>query len=256
MLKIAEARSLAREHGFTELVTHPGGNAKLAKAKGVYNAGVSLIPSTRSGYNVCSQATPKCIEGCLAGIGRAEYLSTIQLARIARTQLLFSDRDLFFQILFTELMAIDRRAKRLGVPVAFRPNVLSDLPWHLWCREWLEEIFAHWNWYGYTKVRKYLSDVTPMHFTFSWSERTRLSDVRLLLDMGCNVAIPFFDCRTLLPTIPICDWYGFPVIDGDVSDLRYRDPRGVIVGLRAKLPKCRALAKQRILDSNGFFVGV
>jgi hypothetical protein len=29
-------------------------------------------------------------------------------------------------------------------------------------------------------------------------------------------------------------WKGFPVIDGDVSDLRFLDPRGTVVGLKAK----------------------
>jgi hypothetical protein len=29
-------------------------------------------------------------------------------------------------------------------------------------------------------------------------------------------------------------WNGITVIDGDISDLRFLDPRGVIVGLRGK----------------------
>jgi hypothetical protein len=29
-------------------------------------------------------------------------------------------------------------------------------------------------------------------------------------------------------------WQGFPVINGDESDLRFLDPSGVIVGLKAK----------------------
>lgn len=29
-------------------------------------------------------------------------------------------------------------------------------------------------------------------------------------------------------------WHGFRVIDGDESDLRFTDPAGVVVGLRAK----------------------
>ena len=29
-------------------------------------------------------------------------------------------------------------------------------------------------------------------------------------------------------------WHGFPVIDGDLHDCRFLDPKGVVVGLRAK----------------------
>jgi hypothetical protein len=29
-------------------------------------------------------------------------------------------------------------------------------------------------------------------------------------------------------------WQGFPVINGDESDLRFLDPAGVVVGLKAK----------------------
>jgi hypothetical protein len=48
------------------------------------------------------------------------------------------------------------------------------------------------------------------------------------LKHGVNVAVVF----------PSADfpatWQGYQVIDGDVNDLRFRDPRGVIVGLKAK----------------------
>ena len=40
-------------------------------------------------------------------------------------------------------------------------------------------------------------------------------------------------------------YLGLPVIDGDASDLRFLDPPGVIVGLRAK-------GKARALPSGGF----
>jgi hypothetical protein len=43
-----------------------------------------------------------------------------------------------------------------------------------------------------------------------------------------NVAVVF--AGNDLPT----EWNGKPVIDGDTDDLRFLDPQGVIVGLRAK----------------------
>jgi len=196
-----------------------------------------------------------CRAGCFGNFGRAEFLSSINVARQARTRLLFSDRELFMAILFCELMRADRRARRLGVPVAFRPNILSDLPWHKWLADWIDGQFSSWNWYGYTKMRKYLTAETPMHFTYSWSERSVFTDALSMTAQGINVAMAFFDCHTLQPTIPEF-WYGIPVINGDKNDLRYLDPSGVIVGLKAKLPKSIEKRRAVLRESNGFFVGV
>jgi len=46
------------------------------------------------------------------------------------------------------------------------------------------------------------------------------------LEMGFNVAAVFH----VLPT----EYLGFPVINGDLTDERFTDARGCIVGLKAK----------------------
>jgi hypothetical protein len=50
---------------------------------------------------------------------------------------------------------------------------------------------------------------------------------RTVLDRGGNVAVVF---RRHLPA----HWHGVPLIDGDDTDLRFLDPEGVVVDLRAK----------------------
>ncbi len=60
-----------------------------------------------------------------------------------------------------------------------------------------------------------------------------------MLSNGINVAVVFKD---KLPA----EFLGFPVIDGDISDTRFLDSQGVIVGLKAK-----GKAKQ---DTSGFVV--
>ncbi len=77
------------------------------------------------------------------------------------------------------------------------------------------------------------------HLTFSRSEET--SDDRMLriLHKGGNVAVVF---RGSLPKT----YLGYPVVDGDENDLRFKDPKGVIVGLVEK-----GLAKK---DETGFVV--
>jgi len=121
--------------------------------------------------------------------------------------------------------------------------------------------FPHWQFYSYTKVRgkvrQFISGSLPdnYHITYSWNERASFDFVRDLLWDGVNTAVPFFDAATLRPTIPKF-WNGETVIDGDKSDLRFLDPRGVIVGLSVKLPKLRKLANEQVSKSEGFFVGI
>ena len=260
MLTLKAAKAIAQQHGFGSLITEPHANAKLLKSVGWYNAGISLAQASLSGVNMCSASTAQCREACLGGTGRSEFTPSIVKSRIGRTKLYSSDIRSFWSVLLPELHKVDRKAKRLGIPVAFRPNILSDQAWHIKLPEMFEE-FPHWQFYGYTKVKSYVSAAIQgklpknYHLTYSWSERARLDYVATLLDNGINVAVPFYDRNSLRPKIPM-RWNGWNVIDGDVSDLRFNDPTGVIVGLSVKLPKNRIKAVNRIVKSEGFFVGV
>jgi hypothetical protein len=68
------------------------------------------------------------------------------------------------------------------------------------------------------------------HLTFSYSENNAV-DCLECLEHGINVAM-VFDTKRGQP-LPKT-WCNYKVIDGDLSDLRFKDPKGVIVGLRAK----------------------
>ena len=77
---------------------------------------------------------------------------------------------------------------------------------------------------------RYLAGELPQnyHLTFSRSEDTPDEFVHTICNTHRgNVAVVF---NGDLPE----KWQGLRVIDGDISDLRFRDPRGVIVGLRSK----------------------
>lgn len=260
MLKLVEAKKAAQSYGFGSLITEPTANAKLLKSKGWYNAGVSLAQASLSGKNMCPASTALCRAACLGGTGRAEFTPPIVTARINKTKLFSKHPSLFWDILEPELHKVDRKAKRLGLPVAFRPNILSDQPWHIQHPQMFEE-FPHWQFYGYTKVKGYVSawchgDLPPnYHLTYSWSEKATLDYVGRVIDCGMNVAVPFYSKDSLKPIIPK-QWKKWEVIDGDASDLRFNDPAGVIVGLGVKLPKNRKKAIARIEQSKGFFVGV
>lgn len=88
------------------------------------------------------------------------------------------------------------------------------------------------------------------HLTFSRSE----TNERQCLDVlaaGGNVAVVFSTAtksgKRPAEALP-ADWHGYRVVDGDKDDLRFLDPRGVVVGLRAK-----GRAKH---DTSGFVVQV
>ena len=82
--------------------------------------------------------------------------------------------------------------------------------------------------YDYTKRPvRYVANA-PVHYTYSLDVGSdREEHAIAYLRAGGNVAIVFANG---LPAT----WNGFHVIDGDETDVRYLDPRGSVVGLKAK----------------------
>lgn len=241
--------------GFTSLLTPDGYNPKTKKgrSKGYSSAILHLAPYNLSGYQVCQNASAGCAATCLntAGHGgivrRGETTNDVQRARIARTRWLFSDRPGFMLQLFSEIETHVRRATRNGLTPVVRLNGTSDLPWERITGpggRTAFEAFGSIQFYDYTKVtsRALLHAAGRMpanyHVTFSRSEVNGL-DVDTVIRAGGNVATVF---ARELPA----SWQGTRVVNGDLDDLRFLDPDGVIVGLKAK-GKARR-------DTSGFVV--
>ena len=227
------------------------GNPKTVKgeAQGVLTAVLHLSPAKRSGVaNVCSHASPVCIKLCLNIAGRGgifkagERTNTIQEARKRRTRDLFRDPLAFVIAADAELVRLRKLAARRGLRLAVRVNGTSDLPW-------LAHTLASRNpdltFYDYTKIPHAWSGAPEnLTYTFSRSE-CNAAHVDIALAAGINVAVVFSTKRGQpLPA----SYMGRPVVDGDLTDYRPSDPRGVIVGLRAK-GKARG-------DTAGFVVDV
>ncbi len=202
-------------------------NAKIEKSnksgRGYLTTGLSLAPSNVSGFNVCSRATAGCMAGCLFTAGQGRF-DNVKNGRIAKTRLFFQNRPAFRTMLFTELEQARRKATRKGLTLAVRLNVLSDLPWERIFPD-LFTTFADVQFYDYTKVP---GRIVPSNYylTFSRSESNEaiaLEEFR----SGKNVAVVFSD-----KAIP-ATWHNVPVRNGDETDLRFLDKRG-IVGLYAK----------------------
>jgi hypothetical protein len=211
-------------------------NPKLRKSNAAgtpfQTSGLALAPAKESGFQTCSSSTPGCRTTCLYHQGHARIDPVIAVCRIAKTIAYKDHREWFREQLIHELATIARRADERGFKVAIRLNLTADI---LWERELPElfERFPEFQFYDYTKdfvrVMRFVRGELPPNYslTFSRSEDNDFQ-CRDVLAAGGNVAVVFrtrdFPSRYL----------GFPVIDGDETDLRILDPNGVVVALSAK----------------------
>jgi hypothetical protein len=222
-------------------------NAKLSKNRkaGFYTLGISMLPHDMGGFQVCPHASAACIANCLNLSGRT-MADTIQTAVIMRYRLAvklayFRHRAEFLALLRNDIENARRYASKRGLKVVIRPNVISDIDWARVHPELISE-FPDVTWYGYTKridaMRRFMDGQYPSnyHLVFSRSEvDENQTFARTVLARGYNVSV-VFDTQytsTFKRPLPRRFW-GARVIDGDITDLRFLDPRGVVVGLRGK----------------------
>jgi hypothetical protein len=189
-----------------------------------------LAPSDLSGKNTCPKATKGCIAACLntAGRGgmfkRGETTNVIQKARIRKTQYFFNNRAEFMKDLYADICKGIRLANKLGLEPVFRLNGTSDLSWEKY--EMTEgknvfDVFAGIQFYDYTKVlgRK-VKHIENYHLTFSKADGND-SDVAEALMQGMSV-------------VAVYDKIPEGVPSADETDLRFLDPKGIMLGLKAK----------------------
>ena len=204
-------------------------NTKIKKGEkfGWTTFGLSLAPANLSGKQLCPHRSKGCELACLNTAGMGVF-SNVQEARIAKSKYLIEEKNSFISQLKKELIAAEKKAKKLGMKIAVRLNVLSDLPWYNMIE--MSE-YPNIQFYDYTpnvsRMIQFLRGELPenYHLTFSRKENNQ-SKVELIASMGGNIAAVF-------DTLP--DTYlGKKVIDGDETDLRFMDDKNVIVGLKAK----------------------
>jgi hypothetical protein len=218
------------------------GNPKVLKGqKQGYNTYIlHLSPADVSGFgNTCPKATVGCKSACLNTAGRGgmfkkgETTNVIQKARIRKTGLFFTDRNQFMLDLFDDIRKAIKQSEKLGLIPVFRLNGTSDISWEKYTLngQTVFEAFPNVQFYDYTKIlgRK-VSHIPNYHLTFSAADGND-ADVLSAIAQGYNVATVF----GIKKTEPMPESYnGLPVFNGDESDLRFLDPKGVIVGLYAK----------------------
>ena len=248
MSRAALVREAKTSWGVSSLLAKPDANPKLAKGEkqGILSAPLHLAPHNLSGHNVCPMATQGCKAACLHTAGNPAYQSGKDRARIARTRLYFGNRPLFLALLIAEIAAHEKAAQRRGMIAAVRLNATSDIRFEtVWFKQkWagsphtLFSLFRDVVFYDYTKIANRKGLPANYHLTFSLADGNDAQAVEAFHN-GLNVAVVFHTKRNKpLPIVfsLMTEQGGFDaqVIDGDKTDFRPSDGRGVIVGLRAK----------------------
>ncbi len=222
------------------------GNPKVLKgmSQGYNTYILHLAPANLSGYETCAKRTLGCTDACLnlAGRGgmfkRGENTNVIQQARIRKTKMFFENRVEFMTTLVKDIELGIKQSKKMELVPVFRLNGTSDLSWEKYevvrNGKLFRNIFTAFpevQFYDYTKVlgRK-VKEYSNYQLTFSAADGND-SDVLKAMNEGLNVAVVFGIKKTL--PMPV-DYHNRPVFNGDESDLRFLDPKGVIVGLYAK----------------------
>jgi len=232
-----------------------------------------LLPSDLSGViNVCPGAG-NCRKTCLHWSGNPAYMKGKNAKRLRQTLAFSNDNNLYLETLF--LAIVRAMYKHEGEAVAFRLNATSDIQWENITFDLspdvadfatykfgykfkpgrynsLLEIFKGFNviFYDYTKLQRNWQKCRDLnyHLTVSFDGHNNIRNHRIVrngIKNGVNVAAVFNikKSQPLPETVNLCG-YNLQVLDGDISDSRFDDIAGCVVGLRFKKPRGTIYSKE------------
>lgn len=227
-------------------------NSKTVKGQtlGFYTGILYLAPSDISGFNVCPMAKlAQCENACLYSAGRGAFTS-IQNARIAKTQYFFNDRQNFMLNLVLDIQKGIKQAKNQDLTLLIRLNGTSDIKWENVYFDYdgkqtnIFGLFPEVQFYDYTKIANRIDIPKNYDLTFSYSGVVTFQKyVKKAIDNKMRIATVFRKVEDI-PT----EFLGLPVVSGDNSDIRHLDKPNSIVALYAK-----GKAKK---DTSGFVVDI
>lgn len=260
---------MAKANYYPRLFSTDSAKAAKASGYGYLNAIQYIAPFNLGGVgNLCSHASHACIALCLGQYsGQAAIVSDLENgtnatreSRKLKAQLFMRNRADYMNRLVRDIVKLDAKAKREGLKLCVRLNGSTDIVWER-IRFALDqktiralglpgdtrpsatilELFPEIQFVEYTKNPKRLyGRPANLDLTLSYSAENSVDCVNALL-AGENVAIVFHGG---LPE----SFAGFPVINGDLHDLRHIDAKGgYIVGLSPKGRKAQN-------DTSGFVV--
>ena len=197
------------------------------------------------GPTACPHSTAGCRAACLIvtsgryamarNSGARWFDNGTTRAQVVRSLMYAAAPSAALRLEIDAMAAVHRKARRLGIESRWRVNIADDL---------VREANPHYASAVETMDGAYCYTKHPMRDGFhpehggpvvrvclSASERWTVEDIRDAVAAGHTVAVPMAVGRhDDLPTV----WHGMTVVDGDASDDRWSDPRGVVVGLRVK----------------------
>ena len=200
-----------------------------------------------------------------------ENTNDIQEARVRKTKMFFENRNEFMSFLVKDIKSAIKMTDRKGFIPVFRLNGTSDIRWETIEVDGFKnimEMFPTIQFYDYTKISNRRNIPSNYNLTFSRSESNERAVLESLKN-NMNVAVVFRKGgpkvknvytleerlmakakREAQPKKPKSQkksrprkidlswvpetYLGAPTFSGDDNDLRFLDPKGVVVALIAK----------------------
>ena len=210
-------------------------NAKTVKGQkyGFLTGILYMAPADLSGQQFCPMAEMAgCKAACLNSAGRGA-MSSVQRARLSKARFFIEQRHAFMDVIAADIRRLVKRAARLGMTPLVRLNGTSDIRWEsvrMRDGRTIFEAFPGVQFYDYTKIANRRDIPANYDLTFSWSGVAAFAEyAQRAIDSGMRIAAVFRD-RGSIPAA----FRGMRTVDGDDSDIRHLDPRGVVVALYAK----------------------
>jgi hypothetical protein len=196
-------------------------------------------------------ATAGCEKGCLFKAGRGA-MNSVMLSRLRKTLFFNQYPELFMHQLHNELIRERAKAKRKGYKLIVRLNGTSDIRFENIAVSGYANIMQavpDIQFYDYTKLANRKNVPANYDLTFSYSGVPAYAPyVAKAVVKGERIAVVFRNRAIVDAMLANGETFlGLPIVDGDNSDIRHLEPKGVIVALYAKGPARK--------DQSGFVVG-
>ena len=231
-----------------------GTKTELGESLWVKTAVQYLSPAREAGINTCPWSSRGCAEACLGHSSGHLARPRNQVSRIKKTLFRHLFPESYHRLLHAEIALHAEQSRAIGMTPAVRLNGSSDIMWE---RHVDMASFDGVQFYDYTKARAGTRENRPSnyHLTYSLHEGARSMEyAKEWLRAGGNAAVVVAaagsskrkDAKRVARNLTTTGWQGFPCIDGDLTDVRFRDQPGSWVVLYAK--------GDALKDSSGFVV--
>tara|TARA_Y100000310_G_scaffold284847_1_gene307877 strand:+ start:19 stop:960 length:942 start_codon:yes stop_codon:yes gene_type:complete len=237
---VARAASGALPVGTLALAGTSAKVEKGAGARGILPAVVYLAGAAAHAA-LCPWATAGCIATCLGHKSGRLAFDSMRAPQAWKTALLLGDRAAFLDLARLDLARLAGAASRQGARAAMRIDGASDTGLAADLRDDARRLGVQlWDYtksIGRAQIEHARTDTT-WHVTLSYpGAASDWAPFASHVESGGSVAVVVDVPRGgPLPTT----WRGLPAVDGDLTDLRFTDPAGVVVLLRAKGSKRNA----------------